>query len=68
MTALKERLSRALGAIDKDACKLAGAQVMATKKEWASFTSADFIRDSCFKVLENELWLILHLFGVVLTA
>jgi hypothetical protein len=32
MTALTERLSRALGAIDKDACKLAGAQVMEAKK------------------------------------
>ena len=48
MTVLTERLSRALGAIDKDAWKLARAQVMAAKKEWASFASADIARDSCF--------------------
>ena len=48
MTALTERLSRALGAIDKDAWKLARGQVIAAKKEWASFASADIGRDSCF--------------------
>jgi hypothetical protein len=48
MTALTERLSRALGAIDRDAWKLARGQVVAAKKEWASLASADMGRDSCF--------------------
>jgi hypothetical protein len=48
MTALTERLSRALGAIDEKAWKLARGQVVAAKKEWASFASADIAKDSCF--------------------
>lgn len=48
MTALTERLSRALGAIDKAAWKVARGQVIAAKKEWAILASADIAKDSCF--------------------
>jgi hypothetical protein len=48
MTSLTERLSRALGAIDHDIWQLARGQIVAAKKEWATFAASDIGVDTCF--------------------